>query len=128
MLINLSNHPSDKWTYEQRKEALMKFTDITDIPFPLIPPEEDEKYIHESAKSYKEKCNDIFKEYPDGNENNAVHIMGEFTFTFALINLLLSEGIKCVASTTKRIVKELENNKNEVTFEFVRFREYRKYE
>lgn len=123
MLINLSNHHSDKWISEHQVEAINKFSNITDLPFPNILPDEDEKYINELAKSYKIKCFEIFAAASE-KENNAVHIMGEFTFTFALVNLLMSEGIKCVASTTKRIVKELDNNKNEVTFEFVRFREY----
>lgn len=123
MLINLSNHPSEKWSSNQRKEAIQNFTEIYDIPFPLIPPCEDEKYIQDIAKRYKDKCITVFIDRA-GNQENAVHIMGEFTFTFALVNLLLTEGIKCIASTTKRIVKELDNNKNEVTFEFVRFREY----
>ncbi|MBS1550879.1 MAG: CRISPR-associated protein [Bacteroidetes bacterium] len=126
MLINLSNHPSNKWTSKQKREALIKFFDLIDINFPIINPEDDEKYIYELAMSYKEKCIEIFKNESDEKDDNAVHIMGEFTFTYALVSLLLSDGIKCIASTTKRIVKDLENNKSEVTFEFVRFREYKK--
>lgn len=126
MLINLSNHPSDKWTSKQKKEALIKFFDLIDIPFPQIDPEDDEEYIYELAESYKEKCMKMFKDESDGKDDNAAHVMGEFTFTYALVSLLLSVGIKCIASTTKRIVKDLDNHKSEVTFEFVRFREYKK--
>lgn len=124
MLINLSNHVSDKWTSKQKGAALKKFNDLIDLPFPHVDPEGDEQYIYELAMSYKDQCAEMFK-VSDDNKNNAVHIMGEFTFTYALVNLLLNEGIKCLASTTKRIIKELDTNKSEVTFEFVRFREYK---
>lgn len=124
MLLNLSNHPYEKWTDKQRRKALIKYTDIYDMSFPAVNPDEDENDIYELAVSYKDKCIKIFEEESFGSEN-AVHIMGEFTFTYALVTLLLKEGIKCVASTTKRTVKELDDNKREVTFEFVRFREYK---
>jgi len=125
MLINLSNHPSENWSSNQKSDANNKFSEIADIQFPHIDPEANEKYIMELANFYRDKCINLFKERSGYNDNdNAVHIMGEFTFTFALINLLISKGIKCIASTTKRIIKELENNKREVTFEYVRFREY----
>lgn len=124
MLLNLTNHPYEKWPDVQRKKALINYTDIYDLPFPDINPNEDEAYIYELAVNYRDKCLRILEEESYVGEN-AVHIMGEFTFTFALVNLLLNAGIKCVASTTKRTVKELENNKSEVTFEFVRFREYK---
>ena len=54
-----------------------------------------------------------------------IHIMGELTFTFALLKRLQERGIRCVASTSKRIVKEeVPGRKEEVIFEFDRFREY----
>ena len=125
MLLNLTNHPYEKWPENQRKYALIKYTEIYDLSFPDINPDEDENDIYKLVVSYRDKCLKIFEEKSYESEN-AVHIMGEFTFTFALVSLLLNDGINCVASTTKRKVKELENNKREVTFEFIRFREYRK--
>jgi hypothetical protein len=124
MLINISNHPSEKWSAGQRNSAIKNFSEILDISFPQIPPDADAKYVSELAQEYKDRCIEMLKENSKDVEN-AVHIMGEFTFTFTLVSLLFSEGIKCVASTTTRIVKELENNKREVTFEFARFREYK---
>lgn len=49
--------------------------------------------------------------------------MGEMTFTYALVNLLKDAGIKCIASTTKRNVEEIDG-KQVSTFQFVQFREY----
>lgn len=126
MLINLSNHPSEKWSSVQKTDAINQFSEIADITFPHIDPEADENYIVELAKSYRDECINLFKEKSVNKyKDNGIHIMGEFTFTYALVNLLLNEGIKCLASTTKRIIKELDTNKSEVTFEFVRFREYK---
>ena len=54
-----------------------------------------------------------------------VHLMGEQTFSYALIKRLRERGITCVASTTKRIVKEeVPGKKSEVIFQFERFRAY----
>jgi len=53
----------------------------------------------------------------------AVHLMGEMTFTFALVQKLKSAGIPCVASTTHRRVEE-RGGKKIVQFEFVQFRPY----
>ena len=51
--------------------------------------------------------------------------MGELTLTFSLLKRLQEYGIRCVASTSKRIVKEeVPGRKEEVIFEFERFREY----
>lgn len=123
MLINISNHPSDKWTGNQKEEALKKYKTVFDIPFPEVNPDEDENYIKELAMNCFDSCKNTLKKETGGKEN-AVHVMGEFTLTFSLVNLLLNHGIKCIASTTGRIIKELANNKSEVSFEFVRFREY----
>ncbi|MGQ9848195.1 MAG: hypothetical protein ACUVQP_11950, partial [Bacteroidales bacterium] len=54
---------------------------------------------------------------------NAVHLMGEFTFVYNLVNLLKKKNIKVIVSTTDRIVEESDGKKI-VTFQFVRFREY----
>jgi len=49
--------------------------------------------------------------------------MGEMTFTFQLVERLKAFGIRCVASTTKRVVEE-DGDKRTYTFKFVQFREY----
>ena len=53
-----------------------------------------------------------------------IHIMGEMTFTFRLVEKLKAAGIRCVASTSERVVQELSDGKKVVQFSFVRFREY----
>jgi hypothetical protein len=53
----------------------------------------------------------------------AVHLMGEMTFTFRLVTMLQAAGIPCIASTTHRTVEERDGKKI-VQFEFVQFRPY----
>jgi hypothetical protein len=118
MLLNLSNHPSSKWSNEQLVAA-KQFGGIVDMQFPEVNPMGDEKYINQLAIDYLHKvkelaCNGIV----------TVHIMGEMTYTYALVNMLLNENIDCIASTTERIVNEFGNGQKQATFRFVRFRNY----
>lgn len=113
MLLNLSNHPSTSWSESQLTAAGGK---VTDLAFPQVAPDGDEAYIESLANEYLDK---ILKM----NNIEAVHIMGEMNFTYALVNKLKANGIKCVASTTKRETVE-ENGIKISKFQFVRFREY----
>jgi len=122
MLINLSNHPSSLWSKEQYSTAIDKFGSVIDLEFPVIDPEGDEDYIERMTDEFYFKIKDLRKE----EETITVHIMGEQTFCHALINKLTRIGIPCVASTTKRKVKIVENQKVS-EFQFVRFRYYQNF-
>lgn len=113
MLLNLSNHPSANWAEEQLAAAGGR---VIDMPFPQVAPDGDEAYIENLANEYLDK---ILKM----DNIDAVHIMGEFNFCFALITKLKAYGIRCVASTTKRETVE-ENGVKISVFRFVKFREY----
>ena len=115
MLINLTNHPSVAWTAEQI-EAAKEYGEIVDMPFPQVNPESDEDEINNLANKY-------FREIIDNKEVDAVHLMGEMNFTFALVTKLKLRGITCIASTTKRETVE-ENGVKISKFKFVRFRRY----
>lgn len=115
MLLNLSNHPSSKWTLEQLQTARRQYSDVEDLPFPNIPPSYSEDELDALVEDY---CSTVQKLNPD-----AVHVMGEMTFTYRLVNRLKEAGIKCLASTTNRIVEE-KDGKKIVQFQFVQFREY----
>lgn len=116
MLLNLSNHPSAKWPENQQHAAEQQFADINDLSFPNVDPSWGTPEIEEFAEKYLAL---ILEKKP-----KAVHIMGEFTFTFALVSMLQTNGIRCIASTTERIIKETSDGKREYTFQFIRFREY----
>lgn len=120
MLINISNHHSSHWSERQKQEAVKLYGEIVDIPFPDVDESGDEEYIAELSEEYLYKV----KEYESSDSVLVVHLMGEMTFTFSLVKLLQLRGITCVASTTKRLVKDVGKWKKEVLFEFERFRKY----
>ncbi|HHH49520.1 MAG TPA: CRISPR-associated protein [Saprospiraceae bacterium] len=115
MLLNLSNHPSTKWTNEQRKAAIQQYGSIEDMPFPQIPPEATSDDVRILAEEYYIKIRQL--------DPTAVHLMGEMTFTFALVTKLKAIGINCIASTTNRFVQE-KDGKKIVQFQFIQFRDY----
>lgn len=119
MLINLSNHPSSKWSKEQTEAANREFGEIVDLPFPTVAPDGDEKYIAALAAQYRDKVVELAC-----GEPATVHVMGEMTITFALVVLLQKTGFQCIASTTERLAVEFNDGTKEVKFRFVRFRKY----
>lgn len=118
MLINLSNHPYSLWSEEQKTAAAV-FGESIDLPFPDVDAAADETYIRHLADEYLQKVKQIVDE-----KTVTIHLMGEMTLTFALVKRLQNDGFSCVASTSKRIVKETEPNYKEVIFQFERFRRY----
>jgi hypothetical protein len=123
MLINLTNHPSKKWTTQQITVAKQLFGTIADIDFPAINPNATSSEIDEIAHEYFTKTVAYFDQCANTTHTNAVHIQGEFTFVFRLVTMLKTSGISCVASTSNRKV-ELVEGKKVVEFNFIQFREY----
>ena len=119
MLINLSNHPTSFWSEAQTKAASEQFSEVTDLPFPAVDPAGDEKYIQALVDDYIPQIQLLTKD----SSNVTVHIMGEMTFTFAMIDALQKIGIKCIASTTTRVAV-VEDEVKTSEFQFVKFREY----
>lgn len=122
MLINLTNHPFEKWEEKQKKEALKLYRVVADLPFPSVNPEWGEHDVSEKSREYIQQCLRLL--HGTSDPRNAVHIMGEFTFTYAVVRGLLAAGVECVASTSERLVKEEGDGKKTVVFRFVRFRNY----
>ena len=115
MLLNLSNHPSPSWPPNQLATAHQLYGEVEDLPFPPIDPDWATEEVQQLAAEYFEK---VVQRRPA-----AVHLMGEMTFTFALVQMLKAAGIPCLASTTRRNVTE-EGGKKIVQFQFVQFRPY----
>lgn len=118
LFLNLSNHSSDKWSKAQL-DAARAYGEVVDMPFPEIDPGATTEEIHRLAEEYAEE---ITSSYLD--RDLTIHLMGEMTFTFRLVTLLLARGVSCVASTTQRKTSELPDGKKESIFEFKEFREY----
>jgi hypothetical protein len=130
MLINFSNHPSALWSAEQTEAAEKQFGKIVDLPFPPVNPDGDEDYIQTLAEEFLQKVRGIagqaHNDAPLPTINYllpTIHIMGEQTFTTAMVRLLQTYGFTCVASTTERVAKE-ENGVKTSEFRFVKFRKY----
>ncbi|EJF54117.1 hypothetical protein SapgrDRAFT_2458 [Saprospira grandis DSM 2844] len=115
MFLNLSNHPSSRWSGKQLTTA-QQYGQLQDLPFPNIPPAATTAEVEEMAETYKNKVVQLAPKI--------VHLMGEMTFTACLARKLQAEGLQCVASTTERIVLEEEDGSKTVKFNFVQFRTY----
>lgn len=121
MLINFSNHPASLWSESQKKAAYQQFGQVIDLPFPVVHPGGNEEYIQSLVEEYISKILSLAHD----SSLIAVHIMGEMTFSFALIAALQELGIKCVASTTSRVAMEDDGVKTS-EFRFIKFRKYGK--
>ncbi len=111
MLINLSNHPQTQWTEKQILAAKKKYKSIYDIPFPYISPKASSNQVKKLADKYYKQIVELIKKSPD--KNNAVHLMGEFTFFYHLTELLRKKKIKIVVSTTDRMLKKKMERKSQ---------------
>ncbi len=113
-LINLSPFPAKDWSLAQQEVAIQAYGEIIDWDFPAVSPTLDAKALQVLIDHYYRK---ILNKPP-----KAVHIMGELTFTFGLVERLKAVGIPCIASVWNG------ENTNELTDElatkFVQFRAY----
>ena len=117
-LINRSNHPSDKWSKEQVAAAMI-YGEVIDMPFPMVNADASENDVEALANVLINKIQNY------GSPGTVtVHVMGEMTLTYNLVRKLKEASYKCVASTTDRMVRDLDDGRKEVTFRFVKFREY----
>ena len=117
MFINLTNHPSEHWGEEQLAAA-HRFGEIVDIPFPVIEPTYTKDDILRLVEEYAKRINGMKADHI------VVHVMGEMTFTYNMVKTLKESCIKCVASTTERLVNLMPNGTKVSEFMFVQFREY----
>ncbi len=124
MFVNFSNHPVQNWS-EKQKESAAEYGDIVDLPFPAVPAAANESEIEMLAENSVRNIMEII----GMDQQSAVMVQGEFTLTYAVVNKLLSRGIKTVSACADRMVSETEDDEGNmikhVGFHFERFREYR---
>ena len=116
MFINLTNHPSECWSIDQLSAA-RQYGEIVDVSFPNIEPMFTSSMVGSLADTSVEAIKTFGKDV-------VVHVMGEMTFTYAVVSRLKSLGIKCFASTTERNTIITPDGKKTSEFKFVQFREY----
>ena len=119
IFINVSNHPSLKWSEGQIKAAKEFAPKVTDITFPNVPPEADKSEVLRLASKVISEVRNLEVDY----DGCIVHVMGEMGLTYILVNKLKNLGIQVVHSTTERISEEKDGQKITV-FRFCQFREY----
>lgn len=118
MLINFSNHPSEYWGKKQL-EAARGYGEIKEIPFPAVDPNASYDDIQAMTEYYVKEILAIAK-----NQHVTVHIMGEMTFTYLVVNQLKELGIECIASTSVRDAEVTSDGRKISDFQFVKFRRY----
>ena len=119
VFINLSNHPYSTWS-EDQLEAARQYGELNYLEFPAVNPEWDDNDISDAAGKL---IREIREMAPD-SEAATLHIMGEMTLTYSLVETFKALGYRCVASTTVRHSWTDEQGNKVTSFRFVRFREY----
>ena len=117
LFINFSNHPSSAWS-EQQLQAACQFGQVVDLPFPQVDP----AMTGEQVQSLAAECVSTIMGM-GATDDLTVHVMGEMTVIFHVVTALKAHGVRCVASTTERMVTEADGKKI-TEFHFVQFREY----
>lgn len=124
MLINFTNHPSDRWTDDQKNSAIELYGKVKDLPFPPVPTGAGATEVIAMADGIIDKILEMKAESP---ETFAVMAQGEFTLTYAVVSRLKGMGITVVSAVSERVVTEqVENGEVRKTalFRFAGFREY----
>lgn len=119
MLLNITNHPSNKWSEEQMNGALSLALDVIDIPFPNIDPKLSTEEVYQLADDLVEN---IKKKY--GFNNICCLVQGDFTLTFALVTCLNYHEIPVYAATSERSTVNNDDGSKTSVFNFVQFRNY----
>lgn len=119
VFINLSNHSSDKWSKAQLSAAIA-YGKVVDIPFPIIAPSAGSEEIDALVQEYFNRLS--------GLDIAAVMLQGEFVFTYRLVSVLKSSGVRVLSACSERRVADHIDSEGrtqrESVFEFVQFREY----
>lgn len=119
IFINISNHPYSTWT-EDQLAAARQYGDLKYLEFPAVNPEWGDNAISDAAGRLVREIREMA---PDP-ESATLHIMGEMTLTYSLVETFKALGYRCVASTTERHSWTDEQGNKVTSFRFVRFREY----
>ena len=116
-MINISNHPSSKWTEKQRSAVKTveesEKVEIIDIPFPNVPPNASAQEVRKMAhKLYSDVC---------GMGHDFVHIMGETSLVYEFFKLWSGKGAGVVSTSERRSVENDDGSKT-IIFDFCQFR------
>lgn len=120
MFVNISNHPSSRWSSAQL-EAAKKLGggEVVDIAFPNVPATATTEQVVQMAA-------ELTAQVPD--TCTVAMVQGEMTLVLAIVRILQVRGITCVAACSdRRVVEQVQPDGSTVktaVFEFVQFRPY----
>lgn len=117
MFINVTNYPSVDWEKHQLDEAV-SYGEVKDLRFPEINSGWSSSDVIAKAQAFAERIVKIIWESDD--VKNGVLVMGEPSFSYALIQELQYRNIKVLCATYDIELYEDE----EMIQRFVKFREY----
>jgi len=121
VLINVSNHPSEAWSQEQKAG----WDEIFDIQFPAVNPNLDtldaeyQNIELELKRKIYQKRVDIYRMFGE-KTHIGLCLQGEFSLCYRLFKQL-HDAFRFYIPTTERTVVEKDNTKTSV-FKFVRWR------
>lgn len=121
LLINISNHPSNKWTEEQKAD----FDEIIDIPAPQIPPDMSAGDVSYVVDTFMSRFDRVY--FSNKDCKKYLCLLGEYTFCYLFLYKLISCGyiFSLAIPTTERVVEEKQTPEGVVktsVFKFVRWR------
>lgn len=123
-LLNITNHPSERWSDEQKAG----WDRIIDIPFPTVSPHldvEDKEYV-EIVTWLLKKIEKVIRQYKE--DELYVCLQGEFSLCYRVFESCQRADypVTFAIPTTERVVEEIVlpdgTTKKNVTFRFVRWR------
>lgn len=131
LLLNISNHTSDKWS-DKQKEGWDK---IKDIPFPQIDPYKSIIHIHTLAEDYLKEILDTIQFEIDSIEDKDIFtecpietyimLQGEYTFCYLLRDMIKDNYIFVIPTTERKTVEKVKEDgivEKTSVFEFVQWR------
>lgn len=126
IFVNVSNHPSIRWSDDQRNAALKIADTIVDVPFPNVPA--DETRVTGIAHGIIDSVYSVIKGRQP--KDTTVMVAGELSVSFYAIQSLLNRGFKVVVACSDRVSEEQVqpdgSTKKVAVFKFVQFREITK--
>lgn len=120
-MLNISNHPSSKWSSAQLEAArsICWGQEVVDLPFPNVPASAESSEVWEMAAELATEANERL---PDDCPRKVAMVQGEASLAFDLTRRLIAAGWIVVVACSERQVVEMGDGTKVARFEFVRFR------
>jgi len=113
ILVNLSNHPSERWSDQQK----FGFDQIVDIPFPEI-------QIDSNFDMVADSIYDRIRSNGCNPSNSTIMVQGQHPATFSIVACLINSGWTVLAAHTPRVVTDNPDGSKTSVFKFNGYQKY----